>query len=391
MFISSHAQACSSYTFSSNQVFSSCTDLPVLNAFIHWNYDTSTGKVQLAYRHTSVDTSKWVAWAINPTSTGMPGAQALVAYQQSDGSMRAYMSPISGYSTGLQEGNLSFDVSNLSATYSNGEITIFATITPPGNSTSVNQVWQDGPLNGGTPAQHALSGANTQSKGTLNFASGQAGSSGGSSRLEKKNIHGVLNVVSWGILMPIGVIIARYLRVFKSADPTWFYLHVTCQSSAYIIGVAGWATGLKLGSESKGITYSVHRTIGIILFCLATLQVFALLLRPKKEHKYRNYWNVYHHAVGYAVIILAVVNIFKGFDALNPEKKWKNAYIGVLIALGINFLWLEAYTWYIVLKRKRSQSNAEKASYGYGNGNGIGIGTTNGSNNGYGGRPHHDV
>lgn len=35
----------------------------------------------------------------------------------------------------------------------------------------------------------------------------------------KFQIHGVLNVVSWGILMPIGVIIARYLRVFKSADP----------------------------------------------------------------------------------------------------------------------------------------------------------------------------
>ena len=84
---------------------------------------------------------------------------------------------------------------------------------------------------------------------------------------------GVLTGVRWGILFPVGVIIARYLRTFKSADPAWFYAHVTCQVSAYAIGVAGWATGIKLGSESKGIEYTGHRNIGIALFAIATLQV----------------------------------------------------------------------------------------------------------------------
>lgn len=148
------------------------------------------GKVRLAYRQPSVDTSKWVAWAINPTSTGMDGAQALVAYQQADGSMRAYTSPISGDQTKLEEGKLSFDVSDLSATYAGSEITVFATITPPaGNGSTVNQVWQEGPLTGaGTPGPHPFSGVNTQSKGTLNFASGLVGSGAGSSRLRRKNV-----------------------------------------------------------------------------------------------------------------------------------------------------------------------------------------------------------
>jgi len=91
--------------------------------------------------------------------------------------------------------------------------------------------------------------------------------------LKSEQVHGVLNAVSWGILMPLGAIIARYMRVFKSADPAWFYLHVTCQFSAYVIGVAGWGTGLKLGSQSPGIVYHSHRNIGIALFCFATLQV----------------------------------------------------------------------------------------------------------------------
>ena len=92
-------------------------------------------------------------------------------------------------------------------------------------------------------------------------------------------IHGVLNVVSWGIMFPTGIVMARYLRVFPSADPAWFYLHVSCQVSAYAIGVAGWGTGLKLGSESKSITYSVHRNIGITLFVFATLQVVSYSAR----------------------------------------------------------------------------------------------------------------
>ena len=76
--------------------------------------------------------------------------------------------------------------------------------------------------------------------------------------------------------MPLGAIIARYLRTFKSADPAWFYLHASCQFSAYVIGVAGWATGLQLGQKSKGVMYASHRNIGIALFCLASLQVILM-------------------------------------------------------------------------------------------------------------------
>ncbi|KAF9679392.1 hypothetical protein SADUNF_Sadunf06G0010400 [Salix dunnii] len=381
MTFSSTAQSCKSYAFSSNKIFRACNDLPVLNSYLHWNFDSSSNKLQIAYRHTGITSSKWVAWAINPTSTSMAGSQALIAYQQNDGTMRAYTSPISSYQTSLQEGELSFDVSDLSATLANNELIIFATISLSNTSATVNQVWQDGPLSGNAPQIHPTSGSNVQSMGTLNLLSGESSSTGGSVKTTKKNIHGVLNAVSWGILMPIGALIARYLKVFKSADPAWFYLHASCQSIAYIVGVAGWATGLKLGSESAGIQYDAHRTIGIILFCLGTLQVFALLLRPKVDHKYRFYWNIYHHLVGYSVIILSIINIFKGFDILNPDEKWKNAYIGVIAALALNAVWLEGYTWYVVVKRKSSEA-AVKMPH-----------VTNGSNgaNGYGARSHQGV
>jgi cytochrome b561 len=170
-------------------------------------------------------------------------------------------------------------------------------------------------------------------------------------------IHGVLNGVAWGVLIPMGAMIARYLRVFESADPAWFYLHIACQCSGYILGVAGWGLGLKLGSESAGTTYQPHRNIGIAIFCLATLQVFALLLRPDKKNKYRFYWNIYHHSVGYSVIILAAINIFKGFDILKPASGWKTTYIVILATLGGIALCLEAITWTIVLRRRKRNAN----------------------------------
>ena len=107
-------------------------------------------------------------------------------------------------------------------------------------------------------------------------------------------IHGILNTVSWGVLFPLGVIVARYMRTFPSADPAWFYLHVGCQVSAYAIGVAGWGTGMKLGSESVGIQYRSHRYIGIALFCFATLQV-------KKHPIFFDYNPTYTEKIVYAL------------------------------------------------------------------------------------------
>ncbi|KAG6641875.1 hypothetical protein CIPAW_09G103900 [Carya illinoinensis] len=320
--LSSLAQTCSKYNFPSNQVFSFCNDLSYLNSFLHWNYNQSSGSLQIAFRKTGVTPSSWTAWVINPTGSGMQGAQALVAYQFSNGSMRFYQSQITSYAKTMAESNLTYaHVSELTATYSYSEIVIYAALALPNGLTTINHV------------------------------------------------HGVLNV-SRGILMPIGVMIARYLKVFESADPAWFYLHASCQTTAYVNGVAGVATGIKLGNDSAGVEQTKHRIIGVLLLILATLQVFALLLRPKKDHKYRLYWNIYHHSVGYLVILLSIINIFKGFDILKLEKKWKSGYIAIVVIFIINIVWVEAYTWYLVWK-KRSES-AERTHQGVNGANGYG-------------------
>lgn len=174
LFLSSSAdQTCETYTFASNKFFSACNDLPYLNSFLHWNYSSSSGTLQIAFRHTML-TSRWASWAINPNGlqNAMIGAQALVAYQLTNGTMRAYTCQIPSYSTTMPEGKLIYNVSRLKASYADNEMIIYAALALPSNSSVINQVWQEGPVTNDRPGAHDFDDDNIVSFGTLNLLSG---------------------------------------------------------------------------------------------------------------------------------------------------------------------------------------------------------------------------
>ncbi|KAE8703926.1 hypothetical protein F3Y22_tig00110462pilonHSYRG00361 [Hibiscus syriacus] len=111
--------------------FAKCIDLPVLNSYLHWAYDLSDGKVEMAYRRTKSTSSQWSAWGINPNGPKMVGTQALVAVVNPDGVAQAFTTSIDRMSPSLKQMPLSFPVSGLSATFENKEITIFAVFENP--------------------------------------------------------------------------------------------------------------------------------------------------------------------------------------------------------------------------------------------------------------------
>ncbi|KAI9127024.1 hypothetical protein K1719_001583 [Acacia pycnantha] len=139
LFLSSSAKTCGNLSFPSsapNRSFRTCLDLSQSSSYLHWTYDQSTGNLDVAYRHNGVTTGRWVAWALNPTGSAtaaMPGAHALVAFVASNGTATTHTLPISGYSTMLAQGDLSFPVSDLRVTYQESEVIIFATITLSGD------------------------------------------------------------------------------------------------------------------------------------------------------------------------------------------------------------------------------------------------------------------
>ncbi|CAI8612476.1 unnamed protein product [Vicia faba] len=349
---------CSTQKLTGTITYPNCLDLPVLNAFLHYTHDPQNSTLSVAFIASPPTPAGWVSWGINPTGVGMAGAQVIVAFKN-DTAMAMKTLNLKSYSE-IIPGKLSFDVWDMKAEEDGGGfMKIFATVKVPVNVNAVNHVWQVGPsVFAGMVGPHEFSPPNLNSKGRLSLnGAAEVSDVPLDSATKKKYIHGLLNTVSWGILFPLGVIMARYVKTFPSADPAWFYLHVSCQLCAYVLGVAGWATGMKLGSESEGITFSIHRNVGITLFCLATIQVFALFLRPNKDHKYRFYWNIYHHSFGYTIIILGILNIFRGYEMLGPDHKWKSSYMTVIIALAVIALVLEAITWSVVMKGKCKNYN----------------------------------
>ncbi|KAJ9169969.1 hypothetical protein P3X46_018108 [Hevea brasiliensis] len=91
-------------------------------------------------------------------------------FQNSRGSMTAYPTPVTSLIPSMQPGTLNFKFSNISATYDNNEMTIFAIVGPLENGTTVNHVWQAGnSMSKGIPQAHAISGPNIQSMERINF------------------------------------------------------------------------------------------------------------------------------------------------------------------------------------------------------------------------------
>ncbi|OAY78960.1 Cytochrome b561 and DOMON domain-containing protein, partial [Ananas comosus] len=173
----------------------------------------------------------------------------------------------------------------------------------------------------------------------------QMPANGHSSSLSSKRKHGLLAIIGWGVVIPVGVAAARF---FKQCDPFWFYSHISVQGIGFVLGAIALFTGFRLEDDS----IDVHRTLGVVILVFGCLQVMAVLVRPTKESKARKYWNWYHHYVGRATIFIAIGNIFYGFKLAKEDKSWSYAY-GIFVGVfGVIYLVLEEW------RRKNIQSSS---------------------------------
>lgn len=235
------------------------------------------------------------------------------------------------------------------------------------NVSRLGHVWQIGYKlrnDDNNPQSHPTTLRNVDSTETIDLIHSV---SYGQNRALLRKVHGALNMAGWGTFLPIGVIVARYFRVYPfQCKKWWFYLHIACQSAGYVMGTAGWAIGLWLGRASRYYIFHTHRTFAIIIFTFTTIQMLALRLKPTEKDEYRKYWNMYHHFLGYGLLVIIIMNIFKGISILQAGKGWKWAYIGILALLGAIILGLEIFTWgkflyYKHKAKKREPENQQKA------------------------------
>ncbi|KAG0455329.1 hypothetical protein HPP92_024621 [Vanilla planifolia] len=190
-----------------------------------------------------------------------------------------------------------------------------------------------------TPVKNRLKEHQDKISVSFDFSAGTLSAS--SYPYQLKRTHGILNIFGWGVLLPIGAIVARYFRRY---DPMWFYLHAAIQFIGFILGLAGVVAGIALYHKLHA-SVSTHRALGILILVLGILQVLALFLRPDKDHKLRKYWNWYHWWIGRLLLFVAAVNIFVGIHVGYAGDSWKIGYAVYLVVLFLAAVILEIMLW----------------------------------------------
>jgi hypothetical protein len=99
--------------------------------------------------------------------------------------------------------------------------------------------------------------------------------------------HGRLMVLAWTILLPLGVLIARYYKITPRQrwpqdldNKTWWHAHLVLQT----LGIAGMSLAVVIMWRHAGgaLNGSSHAILGWIVVVLGWLQLFAGLLRGTK-------------------------------------------------------------------------------------------------------------
>lgn len=191
--------------------------------------------------------------------------------------------------------------------------------------------------------------------------------------------HGSLMLASWGFLLPLGVITARFFR--HRPDALWFKMHRVIQIVGLIIAIAGWSIALKnfrvLGSgggtgSSEDKKAYAHACCGTTTMCLGLLQPLNALFRPhppkggEGKAKPRFLWEILHKSMGYIATVLALVTIGLGTRiAAGYENQFLAGFIAALVVLAV-----VAFAMFVdnVLYKKNEgvvkteDANAEKSS-----------------------------
>lgn len=161
-------------------------------------------------------------------------------------------------------------------------------------------------------------------------------------------VHGFMMFLAWGILLPGGILAARYLKRVKG--DSWYQIHVYLQYSGLVIVLLGFLFAV---AELRGLFIaSTHVKLGIAAIFLACIQPINATLRPKKPahgepaSSRRIMWEYFHVIVGRSAIIVGMAALFTGMEHLG--ERYEEDVRGLTWALicwflvgGVTVLYLE--------------------------------------------------
>ncbi|KAF7842923.1 cytochrome b561, DM13 and DOMON domain-containing protein [Senna tora] len=171
-------------------------------------------------------------------------------------------------------------------------------------------------------------------------------------------VHGVMMFLAWGVLLPGGILAARYAKHLKG--DLWFRIHVYLQYSGLTIILL--ALLFAVGELRGFYVSSLHVKFGIAAILLACIQPVNAYIRPQKsangEHVTSNriIWEYFHINVGRSAIIVGIAALFTGMKHLGDRYGAENIH-GLNWALVIWFIICALMVAYLEYREKQIARN----------------------------------
>ena len=155
-------------------------------------------------------------------------------------------------------------------------------------------------------------------------------------------IHGSCMLTGWGLLLPNGMLVARYFKLHPPSNSAWFKFHRICQPMGLVISTIGWIIALvNFDVFQDRDTRFIHGLVGSIVMALGWLQPLNAYLRPhlpsspdQPKTTKRIVWEHYHRGAGWFCFFCALVVIFLGTTMIPLPKD----RLGFQIAFGVCIL-----------------------------------------------------
>lgn len=166
-------------------------------------------------------------------------------------------------------------------------------------------------------------------------------------------IHGLIMMLGFGWLLPLGALCARFMK--HRGGSLWFELHQKLQIFGGLIGLIGFGIAVQnfdVYNDPKGSVSRQHGILGAITFALVLLQALVALVRPRAPTAAgqvpsgtRIAWEWKHKVLGYSILIFTFATILLG--AKMEGTSWQLGYIfgvvGSLVAIAA-LMWFDRFS-----------------------------------------------
>lgn len=137
----------------------------------------------------------------------------------------------------------------------------------------------------------------------------------------KRLAHGSMMLIGWGLLLPSGVIIARFFKHRPAG--LWFKIHKICQPIGLLFALTGWIIALvNFDVFMDKDTRFIHGLVGSLVMLVGLLQPLNAFFRPHvpegggEKTTIRKIWEHYHRGAGWTAVFLSVIVIILGTTML---------------------------------------------------------------------------